>query len=178
MTETKPDRFLMWIALSTATMAVLAALTTLYLGKYTSRTILMQGQETDQWAYYQAKSIKSHTYELQKKNLELELMNEAGRMREAVAEQYRKVVADYDKTIKRYDQEKNEIKAEAERLAAEKNVAQNRAANFGYGLIFLQIAIMLSSISAITKEKYLWYFGIVICAGWVFYFLNAWILFY
>ena len=48
MSETKPDRFLMWIALSTAAMAVLAALTTLYVGKYSSRTILMQGQETDQ----------------------------------------------------------------------------------------------------------------------------------
>ena len=47
MADTKPDRFMTWIALTTAVMAVLAAITTLYVGKYSSRAVLHQGEETD-----------------------------------------------------------------------------------------------------------------------------------
>ncbi len=42
-----------------------------YRGKFSSRAVLLQGQETDRWAFYQAKSIKSHAYDLQKQHLEL-----------------------------------------------------------------------------------------------------------
>ena len=66
MAETKPDRFMTWIALTTAIMAVFAAITTLYVGKYSSRAVLYQGEETDMWAYFQAKSIKQHAFEMQK----------------------------------------------------------------------------------------------------------------
>jgi hypothetical protein len=66
MSEMKPDKWMSWVALATATMSVFAAVTTLYVGKYSSRAILNQGQETSQWAYYQAKSIKSYVYEIQK----------------------------------------------------------------------------------------------------------------
>jgi hypothetical protein len=72
MSEMKPDKWMSWVALATAAMAVFAAVTTLYVGKYSSRAILNQGQETSQWAYYQAKSIKSYVYEIQKQKLDLE----------------------------------------------------------------------------------------------------------
>lgn len=52
MSESKSDTWMSWVALATAIMAVSAAVTTLYMGKYSSRAILNQGQETSQWAYY------------------------------------------------------------------------------------------------------------------------------
>ncbi|MFB3926430.1 MAG: DUF4337 domain-containing protein [Syntrophales bacterium] len=177
MQDQKTENWIKWIALTTAVMAVFAAVTTLYIGKYSSRAILDQGQETDQWAYYQAKSIKSHTYELQKQKLQIELLCQPALSKQAT-DKYREVLDIYDKTIKRYDKEKDEIKATAEALAKDKHLAQKRAGNFGYSLIFLQIGIMLSSIAALTKEKRLWYLGLVISAGWVFYFLDAIYLFY
>ncbi|HYA14623.1 MAG TPA: DUF4337 domain-containing protein [Syntrophales bacterium] len=177
MSETKPEKWISWIALATAIMAVFAAITTLYLGKYSSRAILNQGQETDQWAYYQSKSIKSYIYEVQKQKLELEMMQTAGKPK-AVMEKYSKLINDYDKKIKRYEGEKAEIKAQAETIAKSKEDAQARAGNFGYGLIFLQIAIMLSSISALTKKKPLFYLGIAMVSGWIFFFLDAIYLFY
>lgn len=70
------DKWQGWLALSTAIMAVLAALTTLYMGKFSSRAIMSQGQESDQWAYYQAKSIKGHTFEINKKTLELQFLTQ------------------------------------------------------------------------------------------------------
>ncbi len=41
--------------------------------EFFSRSILKQTQASNQWAYYQAKSIKSYLYELQKEKLEGDL---------------------------------------------------------------------------------------------------------
>jgi hypothetical protein len=177
MTEQK-ERWISALALSTAVMAVLAAVTTLYVGKYSSRAVLLQGQESNQWAYYQAKSIKGHTYEIQKERLELELLSgKEGIMSKAVG-RFEKTISDYAAQINRYEAEKKEIKAKAENLAQNKDRAQSMAGNFGYSLIFLQIAIMLSSVASLTKKKYLWYIGLSACSGWLFFFLDAWLLFY
>jgi len=104
-------------------------------------------------------------------------MQTAGKPK-AVIDKYSKLINDYDKKIKRYEGEKAEIKAQAETIAKSKEDAQARAGNFGYGLIFLQIAIMLSSISALTKKKPLFYLGIAMVSGWIFFFLDAIYLFY
>jgi hypothetical protein len=177
MSEKKSDPWMSWVALATAIMAVLAAITTLYLGKYSSRAILNQGQETSQWAYYQAKSIKSYIYEIQKQKLELDTMASAAKPK-AVKDKYAQLIANYDTQITRYDKEKDEIMTTAENLAKSKEEGQARAGNFGYALIFLQIAIMLSSISALTKKKPLFYTGLATVTGWLFFFLDAIFLFY
>lgn len=180
MTENKSERWVTWLALTTAILAVLAAITTLYMGKFSSRAIMSQGQETNQWSYYQAKSIKSYIYEIQKQKmeLELELFGSQGKLSKPYTENARKRIADYDKKIARYDREKDEIKAKAEELAKTKELAQKQAGNFGYGLIFLQIAIMLASIAALTKKKHLWQFSLISVFGWVYFFLDAVFLFY
>jgi hypothetical protein len=173
MSGDKQDRWMSWVALATAIMAVLAAITTLYVGKYSSRAVLHQGQETSQWAYYQAKSIKSYIYEIQKQKMELELLADKVLRTGSVSDHYRKIMADYDKQIKRYELEKAEIKTVADNLAKSKEDAQHRAGNFGYALIFLQISIMLSSVSALTKKKPLFFIGLALTLGWVFFFLDA-----
>lgn len=178
MAETKPDRLMTWIALTTAFMAVFAAVTTLYVGKYSSRAVLFQGEETDMWAYYQAKSIKQHAFELQKEKVEQDLLAQKGKISREAMEMADRMLARYGRNIDRYEGEKNEIKAKAESLAKEKKEATARAGNFGYALIFLQIAIMLSSLAALTKKKELWYLGLATVTGWLFYFLDAILLFY
>jgi hypothetical protein len=166
-----------WLALSTAIMAVLAALTTLYMGKYSSRAIMSQGQESDQWAFYQAKSIKGHTFEVNLKVLELQYQIQKGLPAEVAAE-YQKTMKKYSDEIKRYDGEKKEIKDKAEGIAKVKLKAQEMGGDFAYALIFLQIALMLSSIASLTKRHYLWYIALVCNIGWLFFFLDAWLLFY
>jgi len=178
MADENKETWITWLALTTAFLAVFAAVTTMYMGKYSNRAILIQGQETDQWGYYQAKSIKGHTYEIQKQKLELEFLSLQATMPAAVAEKYKKTITDYEANIKRYEKEKSEIKAGAEKLAGQKALLQNMSANLSYSLIFLQIAIVMSSVAAITKKKPLWYLGLAIAAGWILYFSNAFLLFF
>jgi predicted ATPase len=176
-TNAEKERWQSWLALSTAIMAVLAALTTLYMGKFSSRAIMAQGLESDQWAYYQAKSIKGHTYDISRQALELQYRSQKG-LSPQVAADYEKTLKKYADEMKRYDVEKKEIKDKAEGLAKGKHKSQEMGGNFAYALIFLQIAIMLSSISSLTKRKYLWYIAILANLGWIFFFLDAWLLFY
>ena len=166
------------MALTTAAMAVLAAITTLYVGKYSARAILFQGQETNQWGYYQAKSIKGYLYETQLERLELERLSEMQKSKGEASDKREKTINHYTETIQRYDREKAEIKGKAEDFAKQKAIAQDSAGNFGYSLIFLQAAIMLSSVAALTKKKPLWYFGLAMVSGWVFFFLDAVFLFH
>jgi len=165
------------LALSTAIMAVLAALTTLYMGKYSSRAIMSQGLESDQWAHYQAKSIKEHAFEMNRTQLELQMQAQPG-LNGAASEAYRATISRYNNEIKRYEKERKEIKAKAEDIAKRKLKAQDMGGNFAYSLIFLQIAIMLSSIASLTKRKYLWYIALLSTLGWMFFFADAWLLFY
>jgi hypothetical protein len=176
MAEQK-EKWQSWLALSTAIMAVLAAITTLYMGKFSSRAIMAQGQETDQWAFYQAKSVKQHTFDLSRRALELQYRSQKGVTTDLAAD-YEKTLAKYGEEVKRYDKEKKEIMQKAEGIAAVKLKAQEMGGNFAYALIFLQIAIMLSSISSLTKKHYLWYIALIANLGWLFFFLDAWLLFY
>jgi len=41
-------------------------------GSFSTRSVISQTQAANQWAYYQAKSIKGYLYEIQKEALELE----------------------------------------------------------------------------------------------------------
>ncbi len=69
----KKEGWLNYLALATVIVALGATLSTLRVGSFSNRSILRQTQASDQWAYYQAKSIKGYLYELQKEKLELEL---------------------------------------------------------------------------------------------------------
>src|SRR5881396_4106254 len=48
-----------WVALSTAILAVLAAIASLLSGEYANEAMMSQIEASDQWSYYQAKSIKA-----------------------------------------------------------------------------------------------------------------------
>ncbi len=83
----------------------------------------MQAQETDQWAYFQAKSIKGHTYEIQHQKIELEMLQ--GKLSPTAKDKIDKVLAKYASSVKRYEKEKDEIKAKAEELARKNRLLRN-----------------------------------------------------
>src|ERR1700734_4136549 len=53
------DKWVIWVAMTTAIFAVLAAITGLLAGDHADEAMLSQIHASDQWAFYQAKSIKS-----------------------------------------------------------------------------------------------------------------------
>src|SRR6266480_2279685 len=53
------ESWISWVALSTAILAVLAAIAGLLSGKHANEAMMSQIEASDQWGYYQAKSIKA-----------------------------------------------------------------------------------------------------------------------
>jgi len=165
--------WLNYLALTTVIVAVCATLATFKGGGYSTRQVLSQARASDQWAYYQAKSVKSDLYQLAKEQAE----SEAAALR-APSEVVAKRVADYTARVARYDQEKAKIMADAKALEQVRDEAQKHGGLFGIAVIFLQISILLSSIAALLKKKPVWVLGLAVGAAGIFYFLDGFFLFF
>src|ERR1700743_2134943 len=53
------EKWVLWVALTTAVFAVLAEIAGLLAGGHADEAMLTQMRASDQWAFYQAKGIKS-----------------------------------------------------------------------------------------------------------------------
>ncbi|PZR71786.1 MAG: hypothetical protein DLM73_15075 [Chthoniobacterales bacterium] len=131
-----------WVALSTALLAVLAAITGLLSGKHANEAMMSQIQASDQWGYYQAKSIKAAILEAK-----TTLVSEATEKDKEKAAQYQ--------------EEQAEIKREAEHKQTEATANFHKHEIFARGVTLFQIAIAVAAISALTKKRSFWYVSMV-----------------
>jgi len=167
MTETKkdasapaPDTWTKWVALSTTLLAVCAAFATLKGGSFSTKTQLATVSASNKWSYFQSKSLKETARDTESTIIKVIEASATSPEAKAIA---RKAIEKADDEIKRYKTEKAEIMKEAQFLDAEAAYSQARGGNFGLAIMFLQIAIMLSAISALMKKKSFWIVGL--CAG-------------
>ncbi len=177
MTEEKKDKWLNYLALTTVIFAVFATLSTFNGGKFSTRAILSQNKASGKWAHYQAKSLKGYLYEIQRDKLELELKEKGSDLPQKIADDYKKSISYYAAKISKYEDEKKEISAEALQLENLRDESQVHSRHFGYAIIFLQMAILLSGISGFVKNKYMWVLSIVLGALGIFLFFQSFWLF-
>jgi hypothetical protein len=179
MAETaKQDKWLNYLALTTVILAVCATLSTFKGGGFSTRAVLSQSQAANQWAYYQAKSLKGYIYEMQRDELTLALDGMGTKTAGPLADSYRTRIQAYGDKIKRYDEEKAQIEKEARRFETVMKDALEHSQSFGVAVIFLQIAILLSSIAALMKKKPVWFLGLAAGVTGVVYFANGFLTFF
>jgi ribosomal protein S4 len=89
---------------------------------------------------------------------------------------YQEKIADYKKKVEKYEQEKIEIQEKAKELESVRDEAQKHSKAFGMAIIFLQIAILLSSISGLLKKKLVWYCGMATGVVGLFFFVDGFLL--
>src|SRR5258708_458679 len=80
------------IGLTTSIVAVLLAIATLLGHRSHTEEVLLRGEANDQWAYYQAKKIRSHVYEADAQLAKLSSSDAA-----------KDVAAEMEKKSKKYD---------------------------------------------------------------------------
>ena len=177
MAEDTKEKWLNYLALTTVVLAVCATLSTFKGAGYSTRAVLSQTQAANQWSYYQSKSIKGYLYENQKETMELELKRERAKLSKDLQDEYEKKIAAYNQKLKRYEEEKAEISREAKKLESIRDESQKHTQAFGLAVIFLQIAILLSSIAALLKKKYVWVLGMGCGVVGLVYFVNGFLLF-
>ncbi len=173
MADEKKEPWLNLLALTTVILAVCATLATFKGGSFSTRAVLSQSQASDQWAFFQAKGIKGMLYEVEARRLERDLTGAAP----ALAPVLQHDLEDAQKRVQRYQGEQAEIQKEARRLEEAKGDAQKHGGAFGLAVIFLQIAILLSSVAALLKQKYVYWLGLAVGAVGIVCFVNGFLLF-
>jgi hypothetical protein len=177
MAEEKKEPWLNYLALTTVVFAVCATLSTLKGGGFGSRAMMSQAQASDQWSYFQSKSIKGYVYELQREKFEMDMKATKSGATRSLAPEYQKKIDGYAEKINKYDTEKEEIRKKAEELEKVRDEAQRHSGAFGLAAMFLQIAILLSSIAALMKRKLFWFLGMAAGCFGLLYFFNGFFLF-
>jgi hypothetical protein len=139
-----------WVALSTAILAVFAAIAGLLSGKHANEAMMAQIESSDQWAFYQAKGIKAAV--LDAKMTLSGTANEQDRAKAA-----------------KYQEEQAEIQKEAQAKEGEAKGNFHQHEVFARGVTMFQIAIAVAAISALTKRRRYWMLSLIVGAvGCVF----------
>jgi hypothetical protein len=142
------------VSLTMAILAVLIATVSLLGHRAHTEEILLQTRATDQWAYYQAKNIRRN-------NLEAldDVLTALENTKEERAQEVQKRFHD---EIDKYRDQQKDIQNEARGLEAEVGRASRRADRFDLGEVFLEIALVVTSITLLTDKRTYWYFGFVL----------------
>lgn len=144
------------VSVTIAILAVLVAAITLLGHRTTTEELLLQAQATDQWAYYQAKNIRAHNDKLFAALTAVANSSNA----EALA----KVREDFLKESDRYTDEQNEIQKEARALETEVATERRRADRYDLGEVFLEIALVVTSITLLSGRRVFWHAGLLMAA--------------
>jgi len=152
------EKWIKGVVITTTCLAVMTAIAAARGGACGAKTQLLTAVESSKWAYYQAKSIKQNLAETQKNAFEVEMLGAANPGQRAL---YESKLKEATEEIGRYDSEKNQIRKEAEETGALNRQVATKGNFFSGAVVFFQIAIMLSSVSALLKKKFMWIFGLV-----------------
>jgi hypothetical protein len=141
------------ISVTMAILAVFVAVVSLMGHRAHTEELLFQNRASDQWAYYQAKNIRRHNYEMG-----VDLLSMVEFKDKAQAD---KVREKYQKEAERYTKEQAEIEEQAKDLEKESALAQRKANRFDLGEVFLEIALVISSLALLSGKRFFWFMGIV-----------------
>ena len=150
--------FNMMVALSSALLAVVAAVSALMAGHFANEAMIEQIHASDHWAFFQAKSIKSSI--LQSK---VELLQGLGKP----------VGAGDEQKMTDYANEQKDISKKAKDLEKESEHHMQQHQVLARTVTLLQIAIALSAIAVLTKKKPLWYMSLVGGAAGLYFLVQA-----
>jgi hypothetical protein len=148
------------VTVTIAIIAVLGAIVTLLGHRAHTEELLLQAKARDQWNYYQAKNIRLHEMEAVADMLSVLSPGD----KEKVATVHEK----YVKEVERYEKDKDTIGEQAKELEAERDVISHRADRFDGGEVFLEMGLVICSITLLTKKRLFWFSGITIAVVGVF----------
>ena len=163
------------MALATVLLAVCATFSTFKGGGYSTLALISQSQASDQWSFYQAKSLKQHLQELQLEQLQLQSMTMLAHS--SAAQVYAQHIALLQAKLKKYKKEKAAVKEQAHLFEVQRDEAKRHGKPFGRAVIFLQVAILLNSIAGLLEIRKVWWTALPVGLEGVFFFLDGFFLF-
>ena len=147
------------VAFTMSVLAVLVAVTTVLGHRTHTEAVLDQNKATDQWNYYQAHKMRSNNTLLASDILSVVTIADKERAAE-IAKSY----ADHQA---KWDEDMNEAQEKARDLEKEVVLAEKRADRFDLGEALLEIGLVITSVTLLTRSRVYWYFGFLFSAAGV-----------
>ena len=144
------------VSLTMAVVAVLVATISLLGHRAHTEEILLQNKATDQWAYYQAKNLRRNN---------LEALHDVLGALEGKNEKAEQVQKRFEGYIEKYRDDQKDIQKEAHDLEEELHHETQHANRFDLGEVFLEIALVVTSITLLTGRRIYWMLGIAFAAA-------------
>jgi hypothetical protein len=142
------------VSLTMAVLAVMVAVVSLLGHRAHTEEVVLQAKSSDQWSYYQAKNIREHEDELFADLATAVANTDAG----AMAKFHEKSAQEGE----RYKHEKAEIQDEARKLENEVVMERKRADRYDLAEVFLEIGLVITSITLLSGKRIFWHLGIVL----------------
>lgn len=149
----KHDPSLAPVSLTMAVLAVAVAVVTLLGHRAHTEEVVLQAKSSDQWAFYQAKNIRRHTDELFTDLTSVQATTDPT----ALA----KLREKYSGEAERYKNDQKEIEDKAHEMEAEVVTERNHADRFDLAEVFLEVALVITSITLLSGRRLFWYLGIL-----------------
>jgi hypothetical protein len=142
------------VSLTMAVLAVLVAVVALLGHRSHTEEGVLQTKANDQWAYYQGKDIRLH---MDKALADLEGF--VATTDAAKAAQAREAnLAEAEK----YAHQTHDLEEQAHELEREAKLESRRADRYDLGEVFLEIALVVTSITLLSGRRMFWYAGVVL----------------
>jgi hypothetical protein len=156
------------VTLTMAVLAVLVATVSLLGHRSSTEEVILQNKVTDQWSYYQAKNIRRHNDEL--------IAGLAGVVASKDAEAAAKFQEKIRAEAERYRDEQKELEAKARELEQEFGLAHRKTDRFDLGEVFLEIALVITSITLLSGRRIFWHLGLLFGAAGIVIAASAWLV--
>jgi hypothetical protein len=156
------------VAFTMSLLAVLVAVTTVLGHRTHTEAVLDQNKATDQWNQYQSQKIRAYNT-----GLNADLLNALTVADKGNAQETLKGYADHEAKWKddlKDDQEK------AKALEEKVEQAEARADRFDLAEALLEIGLVITSVTLLTRSRIYWYLGIVFSIGGIASALSVLIL--
>lgn len=151
-------RWILGVALTSAIFAAFAAVASLLAGHHVNEALIDQLQSSNQWAYYQAKSIKSTVL-----GAKMDLLTALGKEVNPKDEVKRK----------EYEGEQENIKHEAEHHQHESEGHLKQHVAFAQSVTMFQVAIAVAAVSVLVNRRLFWLVSIGFGMVGVFFIVRA-----
>ncbi|MBS1806394.1 MAG: DUF4337 domain-containing protein [Acidobacteria bacterium] len=147
------------VAFSMSVLAVMVAITTVLGHRTHTQAVLFQNKATDQWNEYQAKKIRSYNTSLSD-----DMLNTVTVADKTKAQNILKGYASHQE---KWNEDLNEEQEKAKGLEEKVEQAEVRADRFDLAEALLEIGLVITSVTLLTKSRIYWYFGIAFALGGV-----------
>lgn len=147
------------VAFTMSVVAVLVAVMTVLGHRTHTDAVLSQNRATDLWNEYQARHIRAHDTELAAGLLSSVTLGD----KEAAA----KLEQKWKEGLAKSAQDQKEAQEKAHEFEEKVELAERRADRYDLSEALLEIGLVITSVTLLTRSRIYWYMGIVASLGGV-----------